>query len=95
MEKLVIVGMIIILMFTMCAMVAHAEVYPNAGNITKIDEELDLIYVTTLFDGNELIFEGIEDFSVGDVVAMIMDDVGTEWIVDDVIVTVRYLGWVA
>lgn len=95
MKKLAIVAMFAVLFFTMCAMVAHAEEYPNAGIITKIDWETDTVYVTTLFDGNVWVFEGIEDFSVGDVVALIMDDVGTEIIYDDVITMVRYLGWVA
>ncbi len=95
MKKLAIVAMFAILIFTMCTMVAHAEEYPNAGIITKTDWETDTVYVTTFFDDNVWTFEGIEDFSIGDIVALIMDNVNTDIIYDDVIIMVKYLGWVA
>ena len=43
--------------------------------------------------GNEWIWYGIEDYDVGDIVAAIMDDNGTEIIYDDAIITMRYTGY--
>ena len=69
------------------------EYYPNAGIITELDEENDIVYFTD-FSGNIWSFSGIEDLLEGDIVAVIMADVGkTNYIYDDEVVAVRYIGY--
>ena len=67
------------------------SIYPNAGRIESVDEKTDTFRIV---DDAGDIWEvyGIEDFQVGDNVAMIMDTNGTEnWIYDDIVLSVRYL----
>ena len=67
------------------------SIYPNAGRIESVDEKTDTFRIV---DDAGDIWEmyGIEDFQVGDNVAMIMDTNGTEnTIYDDIILSVRYL----
>lgn len=67
-------------------------IYPNAGKIQNVDVKNDI--ATVQDDSGDLWqFSGVEDFEIGDKVGMIMDDQGTENIYDDVIVSVRYLGY--
>lgn len=70
-----------------------SELYPACGIVVEIDEENDLVMVED-FNGDIWIFEGIEDWFIGDICAMMMDDNGTDTIYDDIIVSVRYCGWV-
>ena len=67
--------------------------YPTTGIVTELETETDsVIYVD--FNGNLWDFPGIEDWVVGDRVALIMDNMGTpESIYDDEPVTWRYCGW--
>lgn len=67
------------------------SIYPNAGRIESVDEKTDTFRIV---DDAGDIWEmyGIEDFQVGDNVAMIMDSNGTEdTIYDDIVLSVRYL----
>ena len=98
MNKMLITLLIAALFFTMCLIVgAQAEgqngLYPTAGIVRNVDHFADVIYIVT-FDGQEWAYEGAEDWAVGDIIAMLMDDMGTELIYDDEIVAVNYLGWV-
>lgn len=98
MNKVLITLLIAALFFTMCLIVgAQAEgqngLYPTAGIVRNVDHFADMIYIVT-FDGQEWAYEGAEDWAVGDIIAMLMDDMGTELIYDDEIVAVNYLGWV-
>ena len=72
---------------------ALAEDYPTCGKIIKIDYQENLIYIKD-FSGNVWVYEGVEDWVIGDIVAMIMDDMNTAIIYDDEIKVVRYCGWV-
>ena len=64
---------------------AEPNLYPNVGYVTEIDEESDIVYWN---DGENLwSFYGIEDWMIGDGVAVIMSDEGTESIKDDRMVT--------
>jgi hypothetical protein len=45
------------------------------------------------FNGNEWMYEGVEDFDCGDIVAAIMEERGTPTIYDDEIVMIRYAGY--
>lgn len=66
--------------------------YPMGGVIIELSQPIDTVTVRD-FNGNLWQFKGIEDLSVGDCVAMIMDSKGTPLIKDDEIVRVRYDGW--
>lgn len=72
--------------------VASAELYPNVGWVCKLDHEHD-IFILEDFGGNLYVYEGIEDWFLDDIAAMLMDDNGTESIYDDVIVELRYAGY--
>ena len=55
--------------------------YPNVGIVTEVDTESDTVYWS---DGNnEWYFYGVEDWMVGDGIAVIMSDEGTESVKDD------------
>ena len=71
---------------------AMAEEYPACGIVVEINEEENLVFVED-FNGDVWVFEGIEDWFIGDICAMIMDDMDTETIYDDEIVMVRCCGW--
>jgi len=71
---------------------ACAEIYPQTFIVSATDTTQDAL---VLIDGtgNEWVWYGIEDYEVGDIVAAIMDDNGTEIIYDDAIITMRYTGY--
>lgn len=72
---------------------ACAEMYPQAFIVSATDTAQDaLVLVDSV--GNEWVWFDIEDYAVGDIVAAIMDDNGTEIIYDDAIITMRYTGYV-
>lgn len=83
---------VILFAITVTFSVACAEIYPQTFIVSAIDAAQDAL---VLIDstGNEWIWFGIEDYDVGDVVAAIMDDNGTEIIYDDAIITMRYTGY--
>ena len=97
MNRIVVALLLALLMVMMCIVFVHAEeaheLYATAGIVYWIDENTNTVSVTT-FDGNQWDFEGTEGWFIGDIVAMMMDDMGTSAIEDDVIVNVRYCGWV-
>lgn len=68
-------------------------IYPNAGRVQDVDPSKDL--VTVQDDSGDLWqFRGIEDWQPGDRIGMLMDTNGTDdSIYDDVIVSVKYLGY--
>lgn len=70
-----------------------SELYPACGIVVEIDEENNLVMVED-FNGDIWIFEGIEDWFIGDICAMMMDNNGTDIIYDDIIISVRCCGWI-
>ena len=64
------------------------NIYPVAGVVTEVDRETDTVTFSTY--GNAFSFYGCEDWEVGDGIAAIMSDNGTEEIYDDEIISVRY-----
>lgn len=66
--------------------------YPDTMIVSDLDYEKDLV---TLADatGNIWTFAGCEDWMIGDLAALIMDDMGTENIFDDQIVSIKYSGY--
>ena len=85
----------IIVLFTMIIAfsAAHAEIYPQTFIVDMIDSAQNALVLVDI-NGNEWIWFGVEDYDVGDIVAAIMDDNGTEIIYDDAIITIRYTGYV-
>mgnify|MGYP004551419105 CR=1 FL=1 len=65
--------------------------YPTCGIVTSVNYDTDTVIVTTA-EGNEWAFYEAEDWSVGDVCAMVMDSMDTETIYDDQILECRYAG---
>ncbi|MCD7862849.1 MAG: hypothetical protein LUG61_04910 [Lachnospiraceae bacterium] len=75
------------------ASASNHKIYPATAIVTEINEKTDTVYVATA-SGVPYEFEGIEDYVVGDLVAMIMDDNGTsKTIYDDEILVSRYVGY--
>lgn len=80
----------IITLFVLLTVSASAEIYPQTFIVDKIEDD---ILVLVDYNGNEWIWEGAEDYAIGDIVAAIMDDNNTITIYDDAIVTLRYAGY--
>ena len=82
MKRLAIIGMGIIMTGGIGARGAEAPaLYPNVGIVTEVDTESDTV---TWNDGrNKWTFYGVEDWMVGDGIAVIMSDEGTESVKDD------------
>jgi hypothetical protein len=72
---------------------AQAETYPAALMVVDLDEHEDMV-IAVDFNGNEWTWTGIEDIFPGDMIAVVMDDQGTETIYDDEIIDLRYCGWI-
>lgn len=65
------------------------NLYPVSAIVTEINEKDDIVTVEDT-SGNLWDFYGVEDWTVGDGCAMIMDDNGTENVEDDRIVSTKY-----
>lgn len=82
---------LILTLITLCG-VATAEIYPETARVVEVNYDEDTVTVET-FTGFLFVFEGCEDYAEGDGVALIMDDHGTEEILDDEIIMAQYCGW--
>ncbi len=80
----------IIALLILLTVSASAEIYPQTFIVSDIKDDV-LILVD--YNENEWIWEGAEDYTVGDIVAAIMDDNNTITIYDDAIVTLRYVSY--
>lgn len=80
----------IVILFVLLAVSASAEIYPQAFIVGNIKDDT-LILIDC--NGNEWLWEGAEDYDIGDIVAAIMDDNDTMIIYDDIIVTLHYAGY--
>lgn len=82
MKRFAIIGMGIIMTTGIGVKGAEAPaLYPNVGIVTEVDTESDTVYWS---DGNnKWYFYGTEDWMVGDGIAVIMSDEGTESVKDD------------
>lgn len=95
---LIIIGLILIIVTGLIGVIGNAcqppqtnanSQYAKSGIVTRVDRKTDTV---TFADpsGNEWSFAGTEDWMVGDYIAAVMDDNGTESILDDIIVSVHY-----
>lgn len=91
-----VAGLVMLVLFILCVGMfwpAQAETYPTVLMVVDLDEPEDVV-IAVDFNGNEWAWTGIEDIFPGDVVAVVMDDQGTEIIYDDEIIDLRYCGWI-
>ena len=80
----------IITLFVLLTMSASAEIYPQTFVVNDIEND---VLVLVDYNENEWIWEGAEDYAIGDIVAAIIEDNNTITIYDDVIITLRYTGY--
>ena len=71
---------------------ASAEIYPQTFVVGGMNYEHDWLFLVD-YNENEWVYEGIEDFGIGDIIAAIMDDCDTADIYDDEIVKIQYAGY--
>lgn len=71
-----------------------ANLYPHTAVVIEVNEAEDCVYLSD-FNGEIWMFYGAEDWMIGDIAAMIMDNCGTPEIAGDRIVSVRYCGSIA
>ena len=70
------------------------NLYPHAAVVVEVDDVGDCVYVSD-YNGEIWMLYGAEDWMIGDVVAMTMEDNGTDRIDDDEIIQARYCGSIA
>ena len=86
---------LILVLIMVCIATAAVADYPRAGIVVDIDESENIL---TVEDPVGFIWEygEIYDLSIGDVVIMMLvDENGTESIIDDIITSVEYSGYVS
>ena len=72
----------------------NSNIYPECLQIVEINQAADIVQGKTC-SGLIFSFYGVEDYMLGDLVAVIMDDNGTpESVLDDIIIDVRYAGYI-
>ena len=70
------------------------NIYPECLQVVEINQATDIVQGKTC-SGLIYSFYGVEDYMLGDLVAVIMDDNGTpESVLDDIIIDVRYAGYI-
>lgn len=88
------VALMAILMAIVTPFIYHGkqmkDLYPAVMEVVSIENDLVTVQTST---GIAYQFEGAQDLAVGDLVGLIMDSEGTERILDDSIVKVRYGGY--
>lgn len=68
------------------------DVYAKSGKIVELDYENDVVTCKDCV-GYVWEFYGVEDWHVGDWCAMVLKTMGTQSILDDEIISVRYECW--
>ena len=102
MKRIIAAIIIILLLLTISGIVTVAKSrarvnymknhwYPQCGTITEIYRKADMMVITDS-TGNEWLWEGVEDFQTRDHVSMVIDDNGTDFVSDDKILKIQYMG---
>lgn len=91
MKKFIAIVALFVMVFAFST--ARAEIYPQTFFVNDIDHAQDMLILID-FNGNEWLWSGIEDYEKGDIIAAIMEDNGTEIIYDDIIINIRYSGYI-
>ena len=68
------------------------NVYPLVAVVSEVDRAQDIVTFETN-NGDLFEWEGVEDLEVNDTCALMMCDMGTPEIEDDVILSIRYSGF--
>lgn len=92
--KTLIIGVASLVVFASCSK-KTSDTYPWTGEVVALNYESDIVTVRT---GSGLTYEftGCEDYAEGDLVSLLMDDMGTpETVLDDKVVEARYSGLTA
>lgn len=92
MKKFVIIWCVVVAFAILMGIGACAEIYPQTFVVDLVNHEQDFMVLVD-FNGNEWVYNGVEDFDCGDIVATIMEECGTPTIYDDEIVMIRYAGY--
>lgn len=78
-------------------MLSVCTLYPNTMKVTDITDLKDNTQVIELEDYNDNVWEyetDSTDLFINDTVSVILDDMGTDIIYDDEIVSIRYNAWI-
>ena len=91
--KKILVAMLILsaVSFTSCLRAADSTQYAKTAKIIEVNRITDTVTCED-YNGNLWEFTECEDWEVGDVAALLMNNNGTENIYDDTIVEVKYCG---
>lgn len=73
--------------------IVSGSIYPKAALVVNVDNTADIVTCED-FNGYLWQFEGVEDWQAGDIASMIMFDMGTKKIDDDIVLSVKYSGGV-
>lgn len=68
-----------------------STLYPLTTVVTEINIKTDMVYCTDT-NGNTWSLTGVEDYSTGDIVSLLINNKGTEAIYDDEIINHKYCG---
>lgn len=94
---IVIIILVAALVFGLCGVLMNQLLNPAANSyalttkVVELNRENDVV-VCENFNGNLWEFYGCEDWQLGDIASLLMDDNGTSTIYDDEIVSARYNG---
>ena len=90
---MIIVALVMMAMMLCGCSAPKGEQYAMTTVVVELDENNDEV-ICIDFNGNEWVFEGVEDWTIGDIASMVMNDCGTPIVYDDEIVSVKYGGWI-
>lgn len=83
---------VLVFMLWLSSVQGKAETYAITTVVVSLDYDTDTVEVED-FNGNVWAFDDCEDWQLFDVCSLVMDDNNTANIYDDVIVSMRYNGW--
>jgi hypothetical protein len=93
MKKSLLLALLVVLIAFNIKSIGNKNIYPDTLIIDKIDTINDVVIGRTV-TGMLYSFEGCEDWQIGDIAAVIMNDNGTkDTVTDDRIINVRYTGY--
>lgn len=92
MKKAIFLGVSIGIIILLLTLIPTSKTYGLTTVVVDVSKANDKVTCQDC-NGNLWQFEGVEDWCVNDIATFIMDDMGTEEINDDEIVSVRYNGW--
>ena len=92
MKTIISILSLLVIAFFCFAIVLYYFCYPMTGFIVEIDYDQDLIVIE---DANGFLWEwqGIEDYSINDIVSMLMFSNFSKTIFDDSIILIRFSGF--